>query len=506
VTRLIPNLALLTFALTALSAVAGPAYAKFSDVDLRGNTMCAITIDGVARCSDRPQVTTPDDLPNVVDIAAAQSAACVVTDAGDLRCWGDDGYGIATDAPSAGAPYRSVSTNLAHACAINRDSAIECWGLPNNDRLNAPSGAYQQISVAQRQACALDFDGVVSCWGLAELGTLDVPADLPPAQKVQAGTAGSCALLFDGSIQCWGFDLFIPSGGPFVDFSATNFASLDGASVSGGICGVDSGGYLHCAFTRLFQNNLTSPTYGEPPNEGGHLDVAVGSNGGCYITSDNDIGCFGTVFADIPTAPGGGGNVPTTTGLTASIYSDSTVELFWDAPIAASLVAGHEIQRNGVIVAFTQNLSSYIVDDLVAGESTEFAVRQVSFTGDVGEFSESVTVLTGTNSGPNPPSGGYTPPARPYEPTGLEAFVYSDTRVEVVWDRAPGTLVGGYEIRRNGDYIQFTNGTSFIDDVPAGTVFVRYEVIPVNRTDPTQLLGVGSILVGFGGAEPALCF
>jgi len=478
-----------------------PAHAQFADVELRGNTMCAITTDDVGICSERPQLIMPSDLPKVRDIAGAQSAACVVTEAGELRCWGQDGYGL-TNPPSVGAPYSSVSMTLAHACAINKDSAIECWGLASNDRLKAPQGAFQQVSVGPRQACAVDFNGAVSCWGLNEFGTTDVPSDLPSAKKVQAGSAASCALLLDGTIRCWGLTMFVPKGGPFVDFSATMGASVDGANASGGICGLDGDGFIDCEFTNLFNGNLTSPSYGDEPSDGGNRDVSVGGSGACYVNAANDIQCFGLIFADIPTLQS---TVPTTTGLTALVYSSTAAELVWDAPRNASLVAGHEIQRNGEVVAFTQNLSSYFIDDLEPGIPTNFSVRQIAFNGDSGIFPPPVTVTTGSGAGTTPTSPtAYTPPNRQYEPTGLVSFIYGPTTVEVVWDRVNTSVIRGYEIRRDGVFIQFTNGISFIDDVPDDSGTVRYDVIPVGHDDSSQILGIGSITVNFG-AEPEMC-
>jgi len=89
--------------------------------------------------------------------------------------------------------------------------------------------------------------------------------------------------------------------------------------------------------------------------------------------------------------------------------------------------------------------------------------------------------------------------------TGLEASVFGETTVELIWDRV-SSVVTGYEIRRDGEFVGFSTGTSFLEEVPSSAgVLYRYDVIPVNQNDPTQFLGFASVSVGVGGAEPGVC-
>jgi len=124
------------------------------------------------------------------------------------------------------APYQSVALSQAHACAINRDNNIECWGLDTNGRLDAPAGEFTQLSLSNQ-------------------GTLDVPGDLPPALKVESGFASSCALLEDGTISCWGRE--IPDfPGTFTDFDLTADGSIQSGTTS--ICAIDEAGEITCRF------------------------------------------------------------------------------------------------------------------------------------------------------------------------------------------------------------------------------------------------------------------
>ncbi len=499
-----------TFGLFSLSPA--NAQSAFTAVEVGGNIVCAIRDDNTAACKSPFNLTgrTPTDLPPVVDVAAGNSVACAVLVGGDLRCWGqDDGYGLLSP-PTSGAPYKAIGTDNTHSCAINKDDGIECWGLSSNERLDAPAGSFQQLSLSIRQACALDMNGTVSCWGLNETGSTDVPADLPAAQKVASGSSSSCALLLDGSIQCWGRELPAPTSGPFVDVSVGAFGSSTNGT--GGVCGIDSSGKLDCVFRKYEQRGVTSPlvfssSLKPVPTTTGNSSISLRSaTDGCFITSAGEIDCFGPRSTDNLPKLVDNIVVPDTTGLRAETYSDTTIELFWDAPSRAFDVAGFEIQRNGEVIAITQNGSSYILDDIVPGELTTFAVRRISIEGNAGAFSDSVDVLTGgSTNGPTTGTSDYQPPARPFEPASLDALVYSSNALELVWDRAIFSSIDGYEIRRDGVYIGFTNGTSYFDDTINANQVYRYDVIPVNRSDSSQFYGFSSIIVNVGDPEPSVC-
>lgn len=487
------------------------AQSAFTDVELGGNIICAVKDDQTAVCNSGFNISgrTPSDLLPVEDIASGNSVACAVLVGGDLRCWGqDDGYGLLTP-PTSGAPYKAVGTDNTHSCAINKDNAIECWGLSSNERLDAPAGSFQQLSVSIRQACALDVNGTVSCWGLNEEGSTDVPADLPAAQKVVAGAVSSCALLLDGSIQCWGRDLPAPSDGPYVDLAASAFGSSTFGT--GGVCGIDTSGTFDCVFRQYAQGGVSTPlvfssTRMPVPTTAGNSSLSMRGTSGCFIDSNGEIDCFGNVSLDRVPLLVDNMPVPDTAGLRAETYSDTTVELFWDAPRDAFNVAGFEIQRNGEVVAITQNGSSFLVDDIVPGELTTFAVRRISTEGAAGAFSQRIDVLTGiTMPGSTPSTGDYQPPARPDEPANLEALVYGATTLELIWDRSNNSNINGYEIRRDGVFIGFTNGTSYLEEAPSADRVYRYDIIPINRGDSSRFYGFSSISVGLGGSEPGVC-
>lgn len=117
--------------------------------------------------------------------------------------------------------------------------------------------------------------------------------------------------------------------------------------------------------------------------------------------------------------------------------------------------------------------SSYIDDSLVHDVTYRYHLVPYGYDGVRGQPGEPIqvnTAATGIGDGGTEPGDGtgsnddYTPPYRPYMPTGLEAQVYSSSLLELFWDRPVADRLLGYEIYRDGVYIGHTIGTSFLDD------------------------------------------
>jgi len=480
------------------------AQSEFVRVEHGGNIICGLREDNSIECNSAIVVDarTPPDFPPVEDISVASGIVCTVLVDGDLRCFGSDAFGL-NNPPTEGAPYSSVSANEAHACAINNNNSIECWGLDTNGRLDAPAGEFTQLSLSKQQGCAVNVSGGVECWGANDQNTSTVPEDLPPATKVVAGFATSCALLTDSSIQCWGRDTSLfDLAGPYVDFDLRATNSIQSGQT--GLCAIDEEGLIDCTFV-TFNSDLSSQQVDfEEPVGTGNQDVSLNTinqfSSGCYVTEAGNIECFGpettTVAPSIDNSP----SVPTVTGLTTLVYSESSIELFWDAAPDAFNVSGYEILRNGEIVAFTSNGSSLLIDDLVAGVSETFAVRRVNIDGAVGEFSTTVSI--DTSSGPTaslPPSPAFTPPERLFEPNFLDAFVFCENEfAELFWSSESLTdEIDGFEIRRNGEFIGFTEDLFFDDPDFISGIQANYDVIAIDLNEPTRFHGVASAVLTF---------
>ena len=492
----------------ASSAVFAQSSSDFIDVEIGNDITCGLRFDGSLSCPVRhivPRFELPDDMPPVVNVSVGNDFACAVQSDGFLRCWGDDGHGQ-LQAPSNGAPYHSVSAGEAHACAINNAGAIECWGLSTNNRLAAPEGTFIEVSVSEQDTCALTINGTVECWGANDSGTASPPDELPAAQQVVAGRSASCALLLDGSVQCWGLDFPIAEGGPFIDIDMTVSGTPDTGPYAE-FCGLDVDGRIHCRIT--YSNNPSSSfqdVLDKIPDTPGYTALAVNGLNICAVNSAASVECWGRQeLLPIPGVDSGDFTIDTTTGLRAEIYSDSTVELFWDFPDNIHIAfAGHEILRDGEVFAFTPNASSFIDTELQAGVPVVYTVRRVQVDGSTGDLSEAITVDTANRYSDPGGTGDYQVPDRPHTPTGLTASVYGGKLLELFWDRPDTSELRGYEIHRDGEFLAFTTGVSFLDTVPETNRIYHYGIIPISQTQ-AEFQGISSVDVQVGDADAGVC-
>ena len=185
--------------------------------------------------------------------------SCAILDNGDLKCWGDNGYGqlgdgstTDTNAPSstaidlgAGRTAVAVATGTYHTCAILDNGDLKCWGWDfggqlgdggSNTDTNAPSSTAIDlgtgrtavaVAAAGSNTCAILDNGDLKCWGgdangqLGDGGTyhnsmskqvapLSHGIDLGAGRTAVAVSTGAhtCAILDNGDLKCWGWDNF----------------------------------------------------------------------------------------------------------------------------------------------------------------------------------------------------------------------------------------------------------------------------------------------------------
>ncbi len=192
---------------------------------------------------------------SVSAIALGMNHSCALTDAGDLRCWGDGrdgqlGYGDAlssginntpadTGDMPVGMPVDAVEPGSGTTCILVADGTLRCIGYNGNGALglgntedlgddelasDAPAialdGDVLQVS-AGSMTCVLLTGGDVRCWGRGEyggpgqgsednLGDDELPLDVPvidiggPAVQISTKFVHTCALLEGGAVRCWG--------------------------------------------------------------------------------------------------------------------------------------------------------------------------------------------------------------------------------------------------------------------------------------------------------------
>ncbi|MFV0461301.1 MAG: RCC1 domain-containing protein [Actinomycetales bacterium] len=234
------------------------------EASLGGDFSCALTVGGEVYCwgkhspalgsgvgVGRGQQLVPTKvigLPaDVVSISAGTAHACAATGDGQAYCWGSNFYGqlgtgardgyseeaalTAQPLPALGDRVRSLSSGLAHTCALVRGGGVWCWGRNLRGQLGlgsdqawltVPTGAVslsdraRQVSAGLEHTCARLRSGELQCWGdnsnvqLSEslprnyhYTPVTVPLPGVPVH-VAAGFMHTCALLADQRVWCWG--------------------------------------------------------------------------------------------------------------------------------------------------------------------------------------------------------------------------------------------------------------------------------------------------------------
>jgi len=194
----------------------------------------------------------------VSQVSAGPNAACALSSAGGVYCWGNNADGqlgnntttssatpvaVTVGAPSAilsTTVVTQISTGNNFACAASGAGVAYCWGYDTNGQLgnnataesNVPVAVYTsgalsgktliQIDSGYDATCVLDGTGIAYCWGNNgddQLGTTSVtqstvalvePVGSVPAVATLAQLAGgqyfNCEVDSTGAPYCWGLN------------------------------------------------------------------------------------------------------------------------------------------------------------------------------------------------------------------------------------------------------------------------------------------------------------
>ena len=192
--------------------------------------------------------TTPVDVngltSGVTAIAAGWFHTCALTTAGSVKCWGYNnegqlGNGTWTSSPNPtpidvldlSSGVLAVTAGGYHTCALTNAGGVKCWGNNGYGQLGInSSGSYftrpmnasdltttaAAITAGFYHTCALTNAGGVKCWGFNGYGQLgdgtntnrSSPVDTiglnSSTAAVRAGYMNTCAVTTAGALQCWG--------------------------------------------------------------------------------------------------------------------------------------------------------------------------------------------------------------------------------------------------------------------------------------------------------------
>ena len=171
--------------------------------------------------------------------------------------------------------------------------------------------------------------------------------------------------------------------------------------------------------------------------------VTVGDGGG------------GGTLGDAPAAP---------SGVRATVYSATALELFWDRSQAFGL--SYEVRRGDEVIGTTDGTSLF----LGSTDARRAATYSVIAIDRDGRRSAASTVSVGGGA-----SGG-----APAAPSGVRAAVYSATALELFWNR-PSTFGLSYEVRRGDRVVGTTDGTSLFLGSTDARRAATYSVIAIDR-------------------------
>ena len=144
-------------------------------------------------------VASGSDVPNSVSL---YGATCAISVAGELFCWGYNGFNMLTDIAAAGGSvatptrvgtrtdWEQVSLGSSHGCGIHSDGTLECWGsnfrgqlgvgmADRTDRVTptpvVSTETWASVAAGSSHTCAVTVSNEVYCWGLADFGVLGQP-------------------------------------------------------------------------------------------------------------------------------------------------------------------------------------------------------------------------------------------------------------------------------------------------------------------------------------------
>ena len=266
-------------------------------------------------------------------IVAGLSHTCAISTDQSLYCWGFDAFADTSgriignlDPIRLGSSiqWAQVATGAEHTCGLATDLSAYCWGVNTRGQLGVATadtvtrfvptpvyGAFKftTITTGVAHTCALTLDKTAFCWGQNNNGQLGdgtafsrvaptVVAGGLTFQSIGAGENWTCGLATTGKTYCWGIIIGLPGfqTSPQAVPSAPTFSSI---SVGGGhACGLTSDGTAYCwgANNGGQLGDSTTTTRTTPVKVLGGFkfaSIAAGDTHTCGRLADNNVLCWG---------------------------------------------------------------------------------------------------------------------------------------------------------------------------------------------------------------------
>jgi alpha-tubulin suppressor-like RCC1 family protein len=294
------------------------------------------------------------------------------------------------------AGYIGVDVGPSHACAIQEDQSVWCWG--RNDRgqaslevgtsLEAPTQflvraatpwSVQKIVVGARHTCAINMDDAIECTGDNSLGQIGNnaggggPTNVASAdgtfsrrqfEELAAGANHTCAIDASSGAWCWGDDQYgqratvgAPTGANLISFGAR--VAVDVATSDNASCFLLDDMRVHCA-GKNDQGQLGRRTLSEFESTAlavrldsgvtlvGVQQLVAGAQGFCAIVAGGRLYCWGkNDDSEIDRAIDG--PVAAATEVTASAADTFVFDgtICWRTPVGGGEVSCRGRRRDG---------------------------------------------------------------------------------------------------------------------------------------------------------------
>jgi len=259
---------------------------------------CALTSTGGVKCwgwnadgqlgdGTTTHRSTPVDVSGltsgVTAPAAGSAHTCAVTNAGGVKCWGDNYWGQLGDGttidrytPVDVSGLMSEVTALAagggHTCALTSTGGAKCWGWNADGQLgdgtttdrstpvdvSGLTSGVTALAVGYLHTCAVTTAGGVKCWGdnyWGQLGDGTTTAHSTPVDvsgltsgvtALAAGSAHTCAVTSTSGVKCWGAN----HRGQLGDGTTTARSTpVDASGLTSGVAVLAAGADHTCAVT-----------------------------------------------------------------------------------------------------------------------------------------------------------------------------------------------------------------------------------------------------------------
>jgi hypothetical protein len=146
----------------------------------------------------------PDDLTNIVALAAGYAHSLALCSDGTVIGWGNNTFGQCY-APIGLNDVTDIDAYCWHSIALRVNGTVDAWGYNFYGQCDVPEDLTNVIDVAtgNYHSIALCSDGTVVTWGSNYAGQLNIPPGLDDVVAITAGFNYNGALHSDGTITVW---------------------------------------------------------------------------------------------------------------------------------------------------------------------------------------------------------------------------------------------------------------------------------------------------------------